>query len=193
MPRLCLLQPGMGEQLEPVSGLHIIRRGVYETDHAGYTWAVEVDYFDFSERIRLYRDDTLVETRKSPARFRLLDDAAIEASMGLLGMKRVALVRADGAESPLRPAAGTAEAHRAAFDCRYPTFNRVLAGLAWLVLVVALIVEIPQIVGLVGNVAGFEVGSPFGLPGWATGAIGALALVAVVDRALRFQHNRWLD
>jgi hypothetical protein len=193
MCRFRSLEPSMGEQLKPVSGLNIIRRGVYEAEHAGSTWAVEVDYFDFSERIHLYRDGNKVETKKSPARFTLVDDAAIDASMSLLGMKKVALVRQDGAETPLVPAAGTAEAYRASFDRRYPMLNRLLAWLAWVVLVVALIVEIPQIAGLVGNVAGFEVGSPFGLPGWATTAIGLLALVAVVDRALRFQHNRWLD
>jgi hypothetical protein len=68
MCRFRSLEPSMGEQLKPVSGLNIIRRGVYEAEHAGSTWAVEVDYFDFSERIHLYRDGNKVETKKSPSR-----------------------------------------------------------------------------------------------------------------------------
>ena len=92
----------MSESLQPVRGLEVIWRGVYEVEHAGHAYAVEVDFFDFAEKLHLYRDGARVETRKSPARFEVDDGATIEAAMGLLGMRHTAGRRR---ASPSRPAA----------------------------------------------------------------------------------------
>jgi hypothetical protein len=91
---------GATERLKPVRGIEVVWRGVYEVDHAGQHYAVEVDYFDFAEKVRLYRDGTRVDTRKSPARFEIDAGTTIEASMGLLGMKTLRLVK-PGGETPL--------------------------------------------------------------------------------------------
>jgi hypothetical protein len=182
----------MAERLEPVRGLQVIWRGVYEIDHAGHSYAVEVDFFDFAERIRLYRDGAAVDTRKSPARFELDGGAAIEARMGLLGMRRLRLLEAGG-EARLRPAPGTAEAHRAAFERRHPSASRLLGALAWVVLVLALLIEIPELIRLLGDLVGFEFDPPIQLPPLALGVLAVLALAAALDRALRFEHSRWLD
>jgi hypothetical protein len=182
----------MSERLEPVRGLQVIWRGVYEIDHAGHSYAVEVDYFDFAEKVHLFRDGTRIATEKSPARFELDGGTTIEASMGLLGMRRLRLVEL-GNETPLRPAPGTAEARRAAFDRNHPLAGRVIGPLAWLILVVALIVEIPELIDLIAEIAGFEFDPPIELPPVAIGVLAVLALAAALDRALRFQHSRWLD
>jgi hypothetical protein len=181
----------MSQRLKPFSGLEAIWRGVYEADHGGHSYAVEVNYFDFDEKVHLYRDGTRIETKKSPARFETGDGAVIEAAMGLLGMKDVKLVSQTG-ETTLRPAAGSPEARRASFDRRHRTASRLIAVLAWLILVVAVVVDVPELISLVGDVVGFEFDSPFNLPRPVIAALGILALVAAIDRALRFKHNRWL-
>jgi hypothetical protein len=182
----------VAESLSPVRGLDVIRRGVYEIDHSGHEFAVEVDYLDFSEKIRLYRDGTWVETRKSPARFQIEDGAVIEASMGLLGMRKLRLVGAEG-ETPLRPAPGTAEARRVSFERRHPTASRLIGVASWAILVAAVVLEIPQLVDLVADKLGFEFDSPLLLPSPVNTLVGVLALLAALERALRFKHNRWLD
>jgi hypothetical protein len=181
----------VSELLEPVRGLQVIWRGVYEIEHAGHSYAVEVDYFDFAEKVHLYRERTRIATEKSPARFGVDGGATIEASMGLLGMKRLRLVET-GRETTLRPAAGTAEARRAGFERDHPRASRLIGALAWIILVVALIVEIPQLIDLVAGAIGVDFDPPIELPPFALGVLGVLALAAALDRALRFQHNRLL-
>jgi hypothetical protein len=182
----------MADTLRPVKGLDVIRRGVYEIEHAGHAYAVEVDFLDFAEKVRLYRDGGWIDTKKSPARFEPTAGTVIEASMGLLGMKKLKLVDAHG-ERALQPAAGTAEARRAGFEHRYPTASRVIGVLSWAILIVALIVEIPQLIDFAADKFGFEFDSPLLLPGPVNTLIGVLAVIALIDRALRFKHNRWID
>jgi hypothetical protein len=181
----------MTESLKPVRGIDVIRRGVYLIDDSGHAYAIEVDYFDFSEKVRLYRDGRRVEEKKSPARFAIGDDAVIEAKMGLLGMRKLHLLGAEG-ERPLRPAPGTAEARRATFERQHPTGSRLLGTLSWVILVVAIVLEIPQLIDLAADKLGFEFDSPLLLPSPVNTLIGILALLAAVERALRFKHNRWL-
>src|SRR5690606_36846278 len=140
----------------------------------------------------LYRDGLHVDEQRSPARFELPDRAVLEAKMGLLGMTKLGL-KVAGTEQPLRPAPGTAEARRAAFERRFPTASRVLAALAWAILVVVLIVEIPQLIEVISRALGGDFESPFNLSGPAQAALGGLALFAALDRALRFKHSPWLD
>jgi hypothetical protein len=73
----------MTESLKPVRGVDVIRRGVFVIDDSGHAYAIEVDYFDFGEKVRLYRDGTHVEEKNSPATSEIGDDAVIEAKMGL--------------------------------------------------------------------------------------------------------------
>ena len=74
-------------------------------------WTVDLDDFDFGEKLHLYRDGVEVEVQKSPATFDLGPGATIEASMSLLGMKRIDLI-VDGETTMLAPVDGTAEAWR---------------------------------------------------------------------------------
>jgi|HigsolmetaAR201D_1030396.scaffolds.fasta_scaffold12088_2 hypothetical protein len=180
------------ETLKPVRGAQVIWRGVYEIEHFGHVWAVEVDYFDWAEKVRLYRDGVRVDEQRSPARFELPDGAVLEAKMGLFGMTKLGL-KVAGTELPLRPAPGTAEARRAAFERRFPTASRALAALSWLILVVALIIEIPQLIELIARALGGEFDPPIDPSGTVQGVIGVLALLAALDRALRFKHSPWLD
>ena len=53
--------------LEPLGGWDIVARGRFEARHDGHVWTVDLDYFDFGEKLHLYRDGVEVEVQKSPA------------------------------------------------------------------------------------------------------------------------------
>jgi hypothetical protein len=98
----------------------------------------------------LYRDGTRVEVQKSPATFDLEAGTTIEASMGVLGMRRIDLV-VDGETKALAPADGTPEAWRLQLERDRPGLSRAIGATSW------------------------------------------TALLAALERALRFKSNRWLD
>jgi hypothetical protein len=177
--------------LRPLGGWDLVARGRFEAHHDGHVWTPDLDYFDFGEKLHLYRDGVEVEVQKSPARFELGESATIEASMSLLGMRRVDLV-VDGRTTTLTPVDGTAEAWRLRLARERPEASRLIGAVSWVVLVVALIYEVPQLVELVSGALGADFESPFTLPGPANFALGIAALAAAVERALRFKSNRWL-
>jgi len=178
--------------LRPLSGWDLVSRGRFEACHDGHVWTVDLDYFDLGEKLHLYRDGVEVEVQKSPARFQLGGGAAIEASMGLLGMRQVDLV-VDGETTTLKPVPGTAEAWRLQLARERPETSRLIGAASWAVLVVALVYEVPQLVALIGGVLGADFEPPFTLSGAANFALGIAALAAALERALRFKSNRWLD
>ncbi|MCR2034309.1 hypothetical protein [Adlercreutzia mucosicola] len=173
-------------------------RGLFGAGYGGSSYVVEVDFFDFGEKVRLYRDGCLAEEQKSPARFVLDDGAVIEAAMALYGMKRAHLV-ASGRARALLPLPGTAEALRLAFDREHPVASRVIAAVSWAVLVVALVTQIPNLLNSLAQGAawlgiplGFSVPT-FALSEWLNTLLGALGIVAGLDRGLRMVHSPLLD
>jgi hypothetical protein len=177
--------------LEPLGGWDVISRGRFETTHDGHVWTVDLDYFDFGEKLRLYRDGLEVAVKKSPATFDLGPDATIVASMGLLGMRRADLVVGDRT-TLLTPVEGTAEAWRLELERERPEVSRLVGAISWFVLVVALIIEVPQLIALISETIGGDINPPLILPGAANFILGIAALVAALERALRFKTNRWL-
>jgi hypothetical protein len=177
--------------LRPLGGWDLISRGRFEVRHHGHVWTVDLDYFDFGEKLHLYRDGVEVEVQKSPAKFELGESATIEASMGLLGMRQVDLV-VDGEATMLTPVDGTAEAWRLRLARERPETSRLIGAMSWAVLVVALLYEVPQLVAWIGSALGADFEPPFTLPGPANFALGIAALAAALERALRFKSSRWL-
>ena len=177
--------------LRPLGGWDLVSRGRFEAHHRGHVWTVDLDYFDFGEKLHLYRDGVEVEVQKSPAKFDLGQTAAIEASMGLLGMRQVDLV-VEGEATTLTPVDGTAEAWRLQLARERPETSRLIGAISWVVLVAALVYEVPQLIALIGSAVGADFDSPVTLPGAANFAFGILALAAALERALRFKSNRWL-
>ena len=186
------------DRLRPTKATDVFWRGLFGVGYGGSSYVVEVDFFDFDEKVRLYRDGCLVEERRSPARFVLDDGAAIEAAMALYGMKRAHLVD-KGRARALLPLPGTAEALRLAFDYEHPMASRAIAVVAWAVLMVALITQIPNLLNSLAQGAawlGFplEFSVPtFALPGWLNTLLGVLGIVAGLDRGLRMVHHPLLD
>ena len=177
--------------LRPLGGWDVVSRGRFEARHDGHVWTVDLDYFDFGEKLHLYRDGVEVEVQKSPAKFDLDQSATIEAAMGLLGMRQVELV-VEGETTTLTPVDGTAEAWRLRLARERPETSRLIGAVSWAVLVVALIYEMPQLIALIGNALGADFEPPFALPGVANFLFGMAALAAALERALRFKSNRWL-
>lgn len=118
--------------------------------------------------------------------------------MSLYGMKRAHLVT-DESTSQLTPCSGTAERWRVDLDRGRPVLSRRIALVSVLILVVALIFELPQLLQLLTgtdwfyDLARWSFTAPFSLPGWLNTILGVAGALAGLERALRLQHNWLLD
>lgn len=191
-------KPGDGSELKPVTGLQWLWRGQFGTEVDGHEYAVDVDYFDLSERARLYRDGVQVAVGGNPARFELDEERAIETRMSLYGMSRAHLVGPEG-ERQLTPAPGTGEAWRADLDRNRPGVSRALGIVSLLILVLALVIEIPQLVEVWSRsewwaaLTDWRPEAPITLSPGANTALTIAGVVAGLERALRLQHHWMID
>lgn len=181
----------------PVRGWSALWRGAFGTHHAGSDWVVEVHYLDLDERLRLFRDGRFVEELTSPARFDLGDGASVRVALSLLGVRQAHLETATGRRD-LDPLPGTSEAWRDRVHRDHPTASRAVAATAWTVLVVGLLAQVPPALRLLEVVlAQVDVAwrapqlweAPDAWGPW----LGAAALLAGLDRALRRRWSPWLD
>ncbi|WP_299039067.1 hypothetical protein [uncultured Pseudokineococcus sp.] len=185
-------RPRCPERLEPVRGWQALWRGAYEVEHAGSTWTVDVDFFDWQERVGLYRDGVRVDERRSRARFALPGGAHLDARLSTFGMRRAHLV-VEGREEQMRPLPGTGEAWRADLGRRRPRLARALAALSWVVLAVALVTQVPGWVDGAAGLLGAEPVVGWELPGPADSVLVVAGVLAALERALAMRWNRWLD
>ncbi len=210
------VKPGDGSTVTPVTGWQSLWRGQFTAMADGHEYTLDVDYLDIGEKLVLHRDGRQVAVGRSTATFVLDDlpgdpgpDAAdrrhprertprIEAALSFYGMKRAHLVT-DAGEQPLTPAAGTGEAWRAGLDERHPTASRVLGALSLTVLLVALGLELPQLLQAFTradwwqSLTGWTFHSPIELPAPVNAGLTVAGVLAGLERALRLQHNAWLD
>lgn len=199
------VEPGDGSRLTPVTGWQWLWRGQFVTSHGGAEYAIDVDYFDWKESCDLYRDGVQVARAGSPATFPLSDEASavddgsrIEATMSWYGMSRAHLVTPSG-EVQLEPAHGTAEAWRASLDEERPGLSRLLAAASLVVLLVALALEVPQLLQMLtsagwwGAVSDWRFTSPVSLPAWVNTVLTIGGVLAGLERALRLRHHWLLD
>lgn len=172
---------------------HWLWRSTFHAAYRGDELVVDVDYFDLSERIRLYRDGEFLAARSSPATLRVDERVRVVAAMSLYGMKYVRLEFDDGRDPvPFAPGPRTGEARRRRFATQHPVVDRVFSVLSWTVLVVALLTQVPELVSLVGGWVGISVPT-FELPGRLNLTLQIAGVLAGLDRALRMKYNRWLD
>lgn len=175
-------------------------RGRFEVEWNGAHYVVDCNYFDLDERVHLYRDGRLVDTAKGgKARFVIADGVRIEAALSKFGMKYVRLRRAgDRSTRPLQPMRGTAEAWRAEVDRRHPVASRAVGIVAVLVLIIMLLLELPQLINLVGTLTPHVGLAGFGIPevsltGPQNAAVVIIGGLAGLERALSMKHNPLLD
>lgn len=185
---------GDGRPLPAWRWWHPVYRSVMQVDHAGSRWHIDVDFFDWDEKVHLYRDGRLDRVQRGKARFELEDGARIEAAMSTYGLRRAHLVLPDGTERRLDPAPGTAERWRADLERDHPTASRRLAYVSWTVLVVALVLQVPQLLALGSVLTGwYEFTSPVTLPGWLDTVLSVGGTLAGIERALRLRYHWLLD
>ncbi len=177
--------------LRPSKFSDIFWRGLYGVDYGDARYVVEVDFFDIKEKVRLYRDDRLVEEGNSPASFDI-GDATIEVAMALYGMKTARLVPHGQRPRPLTPLPGTAEDRRLSFGREHPVASMLLAAAAWIVLAVALVTQVPNLLNSIGYLTGWSVPT-FGFPEWLNAFLGIAGILAGLDRGLRMKHNPLLN
>lgn len=181
--------------------LNLFWRGLYGIELEGVNWVVEVDYLDFSEKVRLFRDGVLAFENRSPARFEIAPNIEIQATMALYGMKRIHLVDSvTGDVKMLQPLPGTAEFARRRFEQTHPAINTAIAVIAWLTLLVSLITQVPNVINsILGlpdllHISISVIKLPtFDFPEWANTLLGLLGILAGLDRGLRMKHNALLD
>ena len=94
----------------------------------------------------------------------------------------------DGAQTMLMLAIGTGERWRLELERQRPGLSRAIGYASLAVLVVALVVDGSEILGLIDPDP-----DPLGLPALVATIVGFLALAAAIERALRLKCNRWLD
>jgi len=174
-------------------------RGRFEVHRNGHHYVVDSGYLDLDERISLYRDGRLVDTTRRKASFAIEDGAHIEAAVAKLGMKYVRIREAKARETqPLTPAAGTAEAWRANLDRQHPATSRAVGIVATLIVVGVLLLELPQLINLVGLLTPY-VGLPvFEIPairlaGWQNLLVIIAGGLAAIERGLSMRYNPLLD
>lgn len=181
-------------RLRPVGTWDALWRGSFAITYDGAEYVIDVDYFDFKERIHLYRDGQMMDVKKSPARFDLDPTTRIEAAMSLYGMKQVDLVRTvDGQRVQLRPRPGTGEAWRADIARKHPQANRWIGVASWSVLVFAALTQLPVLFNsTLAHLTGTQLPT-LDLPVWLNAVLGVAGIAAALDRALQIKHNKWLD
>ncbi|WP_455603511.1 hypothetical protein [Cellulosimicrobium funkei] len=176
----------------PVRGWAVLWRSAFGLRHGGHEYVVAVDFLDWDERIRLYRDGRLVDEQRSRARFDL-GGATLEARMSTYGMRYVRVVDAVGTVHDVPPLPGTAEAWRDRMDRERPTASRAVGVTAWVVLAVALVTQVPQLLELASQFTGWT--PPFvpDLPGPVNTVLTVGGVLAALDRALRRRYHPLLD
>lgn len=145
----------------------------------------------------LYRDGVQIARSNLPTAFPV-PGGVIEVAISAFGLKRMHFVPELGGERALRPHPRSQEGLRARFGDRFPRTSAVIGTVAWVILLAALVVNALHAVEVVTHSPAIaeRVGtfvSPIHLPTWANVTLIVAALLSGVDRALRLQHNRFID
>ncbi|MEU6716371.1 hypothetical protein ABZ897_33310 [Nonomuraea sp. NPDC046802] len=146
---------------------------------------------------RLYHDGRFVAESRVPARFPV-EGGAIDVRTSEAGMRRCAFVADDGTEHQLVPDPASAEGRRMRFAREHPGASRAIGGVSIVFLIIGVglnllqitepISRIPPIADTLGT---FE--SPVILPLWLNIALGLVAALGAVERALRMRYHWLLD
>ncbi|QDO87826.1 hypothetical protein FNH13_05235 [Ornithinimicrobium ciconiae] len=193
--------PGDGSALKPHRPWHIPTRSVFrialpDEDGVEHEYSVDVDYFDWNDTIRFYRDGREQLVAEAPAAFPV-PGGVVEVATGTFGVTRMHLVSDTGGEERvLRPVRHSQEYWRAVLDHRHPRLSRWIGRVAIAVLLVGLVIFVPQLLeratewDLVAERVGTFT-SPLALPGWLNTTLFVAGIAASLERALSLR-NHWL-
>lgn len=194
------VKPGDGRPLRPYHPVHMLWRSLFTLELAGpgvnpVEYAVDVNFFDLSEKAELYRDGSQHAVASLPAAFPV-PGGVIEVAASTYGMKRVHLALDSGEERQLHPAPRTAEFWRARLAHRHPRLSRWIGWAAVAVLLNGLVLIVPQALEQLTRIpeAANLVGtftSPFSPPPWLNTTLLVAGILAAMERALTLR-NHWL-
>lgn len=174
----------------PYTRWNSIWRGLFSYEYQGHLYQIDVDYFDFGERICLYRDGKLQDFQRTKGTWVLEDGARIEARLQTYGMRHVRIVLPDGTTNDFVPATGSAEKGRQDLHRRHPVASKVVSVVSTVILVVALVLALPQWVSMV--LAWFDIEWQWlALPVPFTSVITVLAIIAGIERASAFRKDSY--
>lgn len=186
--------PGDGSMLTPMRAGQSLYRSVFGIEHDGVRYDVDLNFFDWDEKVLLYRNGIQDRIQKGKSRFELPDGSRIEVALSTYGIRRAHLVLPDGPERQLEPASGSGERWRADLERDRPGLSRALGLLSWSIIVIALILQVPQLAELGAELTGwYEFTSPVNLPAWMNTPLTVAGVLAGTERALRLRYNWLLD
>lgn len=200
------VRPGDGSALERFRWWQLPGRALFylrlsDDDGRRLVYAVDVRHWgkqgSGDVKAHLYLHGRQHAAAKLPAAFPVRG-GTVEVRMSPFGLKRCHYVTAEGAEHPLDPDPRSAEGRRARLERAHPVLSRWIGSLSAVVLVVALLLVVPQVVGPLTrvDVIAQHIGTftpPVRLPVWLNIALGVSTLAASTERALRLRYSRLLD
>ncbi|MEU8635460.1 hypothetical protein AB0C38_25130 [Amycolatopsis sp. NPDC048633] len=202
------VKPGTGRELKPFRWWQPFSRSLYSLaprrdDGQQPKYVVDVHHrrrifaTDGKGTADLYLDGRHRAESKLPAVFPV-PGGAIEVAESRFGLKRCHYVAAGGEERPLIPERTSAEGRRAHLARAHPALSRVISATSVTLLVISVLLLIPQLIEVAFKLppVAARLGtfvSPVSLPAWLNSVVGAGAVLASAERALRLRHNRFLD
>ncbi|MFJ6697957.1 hypothetical protein ACIQM4_18080 [Streptomyces sp. NPDC091272] len=200
------LRPGDGRELQRFRGWQLPLRSLFwlrlhGPDGHAHRYAVDVRHWARldSGRIRahLFLDGRHTAESKLPAIFPV-EGGVIEVAMSNFGIRRCHYRPSAGEPRQLTPDPASAEGRRACLGARRPGLSRAIGIGAVLLLVIGLGLNLLQLAEplsrmppVAQRVGVFE--SPVHLPVWLNLALGAGAVLASMERALRLRYSALLD
>jgi hypothetical protein len=200
------LKPGDGRELQRFRWWQLPLRSLFRlqlTSDDGHvrTYAVDVRHWarvdDSKVRAHLFVDGRHEAESKLPASFPV-EGGTIEVAMSAYGLKRCHYVTTAEASRRLTPDPASAEGRRARLDAEHPALSRGIGVVSVLTLVIGvglnllqLAEPISQIPPIAESIGTFE--SPIRLPLWLNITLGAGAVLASMERALRLRYTPLLD
>lgn len=199
--KLSKAEPGNGQALKAHRPWQMLSRSLFhielpDADGSLHDYVIDVEYFDWDDTVRCYRDGRQHLVSEQPAAFPV-PGGAIEVTVGTFGLSRMHLVPDDGgAEQVLRPVKHSAEFWRAVLDHRHPRLSRWIGRVAIAILLIGLVLFVPQLLELVTqwDFVAERVGtftSPISLPTWLNTTLFVAGIAASLERALTLR-NHWL-
>ncbi|WP_075731588.1 hypothetical protein [Streptomyces acidiscabies] len=200
------LKPGDGRELRGFRWWQLPLRALFwlrlsGTDGPARTYTLDVRHrarLDNSKiRAHLFLDGRHVAESKLPAVFPV-QGGVIEVAMSNFGLKRCHYRPTTGQPRQLTPDAASAEGRRARLDANHPALSRGIGVLSVLLLLVGVGLNALQLAGPLSQIppVAERVGtftSPVRLPLWLNLALGAGAVLASMERALRLRYSPLLD
>ncbi|MDG0810582.1 hypothetical protein [Cohnella rhizosphaerae] len=202
------VQAGSGRPLKPIRWWQLFARSLFylpltRDDGRQTVYAVDVPHWqqlqsdDGKGKAHLYLDGKHYAMSKLPAAFPV-PGGTIIVETSAFGMKRCHFVTDEGSMQQLIPDARSAEGYRARLDRTHPALSRWIGFVSLLMLIVPIVLAIPQVLEAVSKVPpiaqqfGIFI-SPIHLPAWLNVVLGACAVAASIERAMRLRWNALLD